>query len=159
MNYFPPDMERCARDLGAACGHGALAAALGIPVVVAVLEGFHGRGGWVNIPMMQAAIQRAGRTWRREAQIPAAGDGVAIVQWLGPWMEPRVPRRVRACYRHWIAFRDGLLWDANAHLWMTPEEWHGWIPQVYPRRVTGHRVDGAYVFNPQTTPHHHENSH
>lgn len=150
--FFPRDMDACARVFGAACGHGALAAALGVPVVIVMHECFEDTGGWVNIPMMQVAMRRAGRSWRRETAIPATGDGVAMVQWLGSWMEAKVPPHVRCCYRHWIAFRDGLLWDANAHLWMTPEQWHGWVPQVYPRRVTGHRVDAAYVFNPEPTP-------
>src|SRR4051812_43375692 len=34
--YSPSDMQQCARDFGAACGHGALAAACSVPVRLAM---------------------------------------------------------------------------------------------------------------------------
>lgn len=145
--YSPPDMDQAAEAFGAACGHGALAAALGTTVGITVDRYFDGQGGWVNIPMMKAAMARAGRSCRRQPAIPSRGDGVALVQWLGRWMEPQVPPAARCAHRHWIAFREGLVWDVNRPRWMSPEEWHRWVPALYGPKVTGHQISSAYLLN------------
>lgn len=146
--YSPPDMAICAEMQDAACGHGALAAALGIPVVIVMAELFAEQGGWVNIPMMKEAIGRAEKGCVRLAAIPSAGSpgaGVAIVQWLGRWMEPQVPRAARAAHRHWIAFREGFVWDANRPEWIPLAEWHRWVPILYGPKDTGHEIEAAYL--------------
>ena len=122
QSYFSPlDMHECAEIFGAACGHGALAAAFGVPVVVVMDACFENRGGWLNIPMMQRAIRSAGRSYLHQRDIPDTGTGVAMVQWLGPWMNPNLRPHVRCAYRHWIAFQDGQYWDSNLEFWCSSE--------------------------------------
>lgn len=129
---------------GAECGHGALAAALGIPVMD-VMQHFE-RGGWVNIPMMKVAILDAsGKKPFKRADIPVGVRGVALVQFIGRWMEPKVPKAARCAHRHWIAFKDGLVWDANTAHWTTPALWREWVPALYSEKTTGHQIDSAWL--------------
>lgn len=142
--FSPVDMDLANEHFGAVCGHGALAAALGVPVlqVVTMLK-----RGWVNIPTMKEAIATARKIARKHETIPAKGNGVAMVQWLGSWMEPGVPVAARCTQRHWIGLHGGMIWDANHQHWMTPAEWEAWVPAIYPRRATGHELYGAWIWD------------
>ena len=142
--YCPPDMDRMASSFGAACGHGALAACLGVPVALACAIGWpDGTRGWVNMPDMERALglcearfQIIGR------RLPA--DGLAILQWLGPWTQPNVPPRVACMHRHWIAVRGILIWDANLQGWMPRAKWEEFVPDLLPPRATGWEVARGY---------------
>lgn len=147
--YSPGDMELAAEQFGAACGHGALAAALGCPVRLAVP--LFERPGWINIPMMTAAIVAAGWTYRKVRTIPRSGTGVAMVQFLGPWMKDGVPPAARCKYRHWIAVADGVLhWDANWPEWAGARVWSLRAPELYPERCTGHEIAGILAVEERT---------
>lgn len=141
--FAPPDMVTAYADLGAMCGHGALAAALGIPVKQAFP--YFEQRGWVNIPMMKAAIEKAGKFWLRTFAQPGLGTAVVMVQWLGRWMEPGVPIGARCAHRHWIALREGNVWDSLRCRdgWLTRTEWERGIEATYPPRVTGHQIDAV----------------
>ncbi len=99
------------------------------------------RGGWVNIPIMKAAIAKSGRRFASLGELWApVGDGVTLIQWLGPWMNEGVPIAARSKYRHWVGCRDGFVWDVNLQMWDTRKGWNDWVPTIYPKRATGHKV-------------------
>ena len=148
--YLPKDMEECAKDWGAACGHGALAACLGTPVSVTLP--LLGKGGWINVPMMKDALIKASKRFgvRRDGSWPQRGKAVVMLQWLGSWMEPGVPLGARCAYRHWVAVRDMIItdkrviWDANSQQWQTLEQWEREIlPLVIHPKATGWEVSFA----------------
>lgn len=145
--FSPWDMEVASINFGAMCGHGALAAAIGTDVI-RVMEHFE-RGGWVNIPIMKAAIARAGyRTipltdWPKpDETVPA----VVMIQWTGPWMAEGVPVAARCQHRHWVAAVGDWIWDCNAEGWFTRACWERFIPPaLMPKRGTGFRVERAFL--------------
>lgn len=142
--FSPPDMMLANEVFKAACGHGALAAALGIRVMD-VMQYFDD-GGWVNIPIMKAAIFRA--TCAPPIKRPLFnpwGRGVLLVQWLGRWMEPQVPAAARCAHRHWVAFNGGYIWDSNTEKWMATEAWEKFLPELYCDKTTGHKIDSLWV--------------
>lgn len=153
--FSPLDMNLAYEHFGAACGHGALAAALGCPVlqVVPLLK-----RGWVNIPIMKDAIAASKKRPTKHAAIPEKGCGVAMVQFLGPWMEPGIPVAARCTQRHWIGLHDGLVWDANCQHWMSRREWEEWVTGIYPRRATGHELYGAWVWDTENSKIHESSS-
>lgn len=135
--FSPWDMEVAHHNFDAMCGHGALAASLGSEVCDVMK--FFAQGGWVNIPMMEQAIRAAGKVpakmsgWN-ESDRPA----VSIIQFGGPWMRPIVPVAARCAYRHWVAVRRGLAWDANEPRWQTRAEWERTvIPALLPETGDG----------------------
>ncbi len=140
--FSPEDMEMASLHFDAMCGHGALAAALGCRVLL-VMPLFD-RGGWVNIPMMQDAVQKAGHTCAKVHSIPVSGCAVIMVQFLGRWMEAGVPIAARCAHRHWVAIREGQFWDVNFQVWMSPEEWEKRAPSMYGPKTTGHEFAGIY---------------
>lgn len=146
--YIPADLADAAYHVEIACGHGALAAVLG----VGVFEAFSllgDREGAVNMPQMEGALKQSGCVWRKLAagqKVPAEGRGIVMVQWLGPWM--RAPVFVQCQYRHWIAVRGGVVWDINwPGAWMTKKEWLRCVhstPGLMPVRCTGWDVAGTW---------------
>lgn len=141
--YSPPDMILASDIFGAKCGHGALAAAIGVPVMD-VMQHFE-RGGWVNVPMMKTAILSAGRKFVKYHGIPFGGEGVALIQFLGKWMEPQVPKTARCAHRHWIGLKGGMVWDANIMHWTTPVLWEAWVPALYSDKTTGHQIESEWL--------------
>lgn len=146
---IPPDWREASHVSNLACGHGALAAALGIGAWEAF--GLLGsKEGWVNMPMMEAALQASRRRWRRlrpQERFGAAAGGVVMVQFLGSWMEAGNP--YAACrYRHWAATRNGLVWDVNwPDAWLTKPAWVcRMIAELLPtvKRATGWDVIGKW---------------
>lgn len=148
--FAPDDMERASDLFGAMCGHGALAAAIGENVMT-VEHVFERAGGWVNLPQMLKAIELLPRhevhsqdtIWDRgrdEMQL-------VLIQFTGSWMEPGVPPAARCKYRHWIAAKGELVWDANeSDFWFSYAEWRdGIVPGLLPKRATGWRVFRALI--------------
>lgn len=135
--FSPPDMDWTS---GAACGHGALAAALGITVKES--RRYLPKPGWVNVPMMKSAIEVAGYKWVRVEKPATSTTAVILLQFLGPWM--RSP--IAACqHRHWVATKQGMVWDANTKRWETQAEWSRIVPDLLPDNSTGFSVWGALV--------------
>lgn len=101
-------------------------------------------GGWVNIPMMKAAIAKAGYSavrvpdrWPPGGALPA----VVMIQWIGPWMNPGVPAAARCQHRHWVAYQAGWIWDVNTDKWQRFEDWLAEIvPQLLPKKATAWTV-------------------
>lgn len=140
----PKDMKAASRKLKAMCGHGALAAALGVSVTEAV--GLLGKGGWVNIPMMKTAIGKAGLKCESHSGLRPHEEtsSLLIVKWEGPWSDK--PPQVQARYRHWVASRMGLIWDSNwPSEWMTMDEWKKKLPALIPKKATHANVDSVLL--------------
>lgn len=149
--FIPPDWREAAGIADLACGHGALATALGIGAWQAMTL-LSDKEGWINQPQMEGALGRSGRRWRRlrpQERFGAAAGGVVMVQWLGAWMEAGNP--FAACaYRHWAAYRNvegqGWVWDVNEPgRWMRKGEWVRWMTAaLMPERAVGWDVIGKW---------------
>lgn len=151
MSHFTPTDFRKAHDLfGAMCGHGALASALGVPVMLAVP--LFDKTGWINIPMMKQAIASAERSIEgRSTDIPMEGPAVAMVQWLGPWMEAK-SLYAKCAYRHWIGIDHGEIWDVNYEHWMPPAIWTTRArAELYPPKATGHEFQ-VFLLSKEVQP-------
>lgn len=74
--------------------------------------------------------------WPRE-------NGLAILQWEGPW-----PPRANATFRHWVAWRESMIWDANLEEWKPFCEWEEFLPELMPKRATGWHVARGYEVTP-----------
>lgn len=146
----PLDMDIAAETFGAACGHGALAAATD-KRVVDVLRYFPGieKGKrWVNIPDMHEALTALGRRWWSVAEKWPA-NGVVIVQFTGPWTKPGVPPTAACKHTHWIAAREGYVWDANSPDWMPLAVWEALlVPELMPKRGDGWRIKRGFEIKP-----------
>jgi hypothetical protein len=141
----PEDMDAAHEVLGAACGHGAFAAALRTSVAVATFYFDRLKEGrsWVNMGDMEAALRKAdvvfevvGREW--------PFTGLALLQWTGPWTRPGVPARVACMHRHWVALRDRKIWDANIQEWLTHEDWNDFARELMPPKADGWTVARGY---------------
>ena len=144
--FSPWDMEVAAVNFDAACGHGALAAAVGCQVCYAMQ--YFGAGGWVNIPMMKSALAHANVCFDSVDGWDQTGAcAVTMIQFLGPWMNPGVPVAARCQHRHWVATREGMVWDCNTGKWQTREEWEKEVPPLLmPKRGTGFQATRSFVF-------------
>ena len=131
---IPPDIH----DIpGAACGHGALAAALDTTVARAMTA--LGKDGWINIPMMKQGIRALGHTFRQHT-IPDAESrqrSIVLINWKGPWSNnPR--EQVR--HRHWLAIRDMLIFDTITLKWLPQSEYDKALLDYLPENITGYTV-------------------
>lgn len=140
--YSPEDVDRAPDMDGVACGHGAMAAACGVPIGIAIE--YLKPNGWVNIPMMVAALEAGGvKNLQRPTSPPWVSfpdtdrRAVALVQWKGPWCDAGRPPQAAAKYRHWVALRRGLVWDINRPEWIESNTWAAEVvPLLLPRRAT-----------------------
>lgn len=144
--YCPQDMTLCADRYGAACGHGALAAVLAVPVAIVCHQLFADslpKQRWINMPTMEEALTKAGKTFRIVGrQWPKRG--LAMIQFTGPWTRPGVPVRVACQYRHWVAVEAGLVWDANLEDWISREDWGRWVVELLPAKSDGWTIARGY---------------
>lgn len=146
IDFYSPSVDLAA-DLGAACGHGALAAAIGIPISIVCSIGWHApHPAWVNIPSMEEAMEKLGVRFRRAA-LTYPNDGIFMVQFLGPWSKPGVPARVSCMHRHWAASRKGYIWDINLAKWVTHAEWEEFLPQLKHEKSHGWEINRSYEVN------------
>jgi hypothetical protein len=148
-----PDEEagRAYDDWGANCGPGALAAIMDMTLdaVRPHLIGFDQKR-YTNPTMMFDALRslkavfevtKPGRIW--------PDNGLARVQWDGPWTEPSVPARVAYRHTHWVATHwNGTnygIFDINATAngsgWCSMADWCGtiapWIMKELVPKSTG----------------------
>lgn len=133
----PQDAYRLAEAGRCACGHAALAAALGRNVSD-ILHAFPGPGLWVNDKRMIAALNTLKVGWKQHGQeIEDTGTtGMAVVwlQGIGSWMRPGVPIGARNQRTHWIATCGDAIYDLNADSWLPAEVWRGQVlPDIIAR--------------------------
>lgn len=117
------DAKRCA------CGHAALAAALGKNVLdVLPLFEQQGPGLWVNERRMKTAIEASGHFWNLEGLPWPVQPAVVWIQGLGSWMEKGVPVGARNARSHWIATARNeqgrqMVYDINHGDWLPLAFW------------------------------------
>lgn len=103
---------------GANCGPTALAVMTGLTLdEVRTHMGDFESKGYTNPTLMHAALSSIGIGWRK-AGPHWPTHGLVRIQWTGPWMEPKVPKRARYRYTHWVGtMLDGKagrgIWDVN----------------------------------------------
>jgi len=143
------EYTRHAGTLGAACGHCALAAWLDVPLVIACHTGFEMDGTrlvrpWVNMPDMEAAFRKC-EVSARSVGYTLPRNGLALIQWQGPWTRPGVPPRVACMHRHWIAVRGKSVWDINLEFWESLKAWEAFVcRELMPEKATGWTVARGY---------------
>lgn len=127
------DADRAYDEWGANCGPGALVAIMAMtldeiaPIMFAA--GFAERH-YTNPSMMNDALRRIGRPWRKIGALWPQ-YGLVRIQWEGPWTGPNVPMRARYRYTHWIgaAIVNGEIgiFDINCinngSGWVSLEDW------------------------------------
>lgn len=144
--YSPGDMG-IAAQAGARCGHGALAAALGVPVARACLLFNHGQP-WVGERQMRDALTASKRRFTYVGK-KFPKQGVALLQWIGPWSEPGKPKLWSYRHRHWIAVDGNDVWDANYGTWLPFAEWRAAAPELFPKNATGWNVVAGIEIHPE----------
>jgi hypothetical protein len=126
------DSERAFDSWGANCGPQALAAALNLSlgeVKRAVIESFK---GWMNPTQMANALGHFGVKFDVEKTLRTRElrNGIGYIQWDGRWVTNKF-KQERYHYTHWIAARDGWVFDLNAieFGWLCEADWRMDIDQ------------------------------
>jgi len=160
--YRPTDVAKSNEQLGATCGHAALAAILGREVwdVFAASESIFFGKSWVSAPMMeQALLEICPRNWRpgiaRGQMFPTRG--LVLMQFEGPWMAPGLPFGAQLAHTHWIAIdrraqHDVWVYDINqSRGWETHDHWDTVTLQSlmdHHKRATGWHIRRSYEVRP-----------
>jgi hypothetical protein len=134
------------------CGPGALAAALDLSLdaVHPHLRGFDEKH-YTNPSMMKAALKSLAVNFdwqvrKGHAYLPPL-QGLARVQWAGPWTKPGVPAAAAYRHTHWVASRNigQEIFDINCiqfnHGWVSFNEWQTkvvpWLLKQVEPKATG----------------------
>ena len=132
----PPDAALAHRLFGANCGPNALAALLSLDVIDVMCHFTHFQDGpHTNIPRMKEVLNRAGIGYEPGSDIPAAG--LVLIEILGPWNAHPASRRWTSQMTHWIASRDGYVFDVNAGEWTFWDDWKDQQAPVLIQRKRG----------------------
>lgn len=136
--YAPPDVDAAHDSWKANCGPAALAALLGVPVadVRRAFPSFPAKP-WCSPTQMLEAIRLLGRRGVSTPGEPGRrqlSDGLAYVQFTGPWTAPGASPRWAYRHTHWIAVDSApapmggkLVYDVNVDFWI----WElGWVDRV-----------------------------
>lgn len=127
----PTDRDYAHHAWGANCGPCALAALLGVQL--AVVRPHLGRfesNRYMSPTDMKAALSSLGIVPQRiSGRDPWPRCGLAFVQWSGSWDHDSVAEQYR--HTHWIATRDGWLFDVNAFGWIRRPQWEqDLVPEI-----------------------------
>lgn len=146
--YSPPDVDAAHDAFGANCGPCALAALLRRPVM-AVRDAFpwYPSKPWcspIQLVGALAALRTRGVSRRHDPGDHTFRDGLAYVQWTGPWTAPGASPRWAYRHTHWIAVACSgeLVYDANLGSWLHSDEWAEDIAPQLIRDVK--RADGGW---------------
>jgi hypothetical protein len=131
--YFTPeDLERAWDEWGCNCGPAALAVAIGrTPDAVRNYINHFQERHYTNPTMMVSALRelRIDHEWKRSAENPIEWprNGLARIQWSGPWTAPGVPIPARYRHSHWVTVatinNDRGIWDVNCPHWISFDQW------------------------------------
>lgn len=145
--YVPFDLEEAAEAWGANCGPGALAALTAHPLAE-IRPHLVNWPGYTNPTHMKRALGSLGWAYDDGLGVDRfQGDGLAFVQWVGPWDKPGNQRWAYR-YTHWIAFSQAgsgeiAVFDVNNGEeggWCWLDDWaREIVPLLLPKRATGYR--------------------
>lgn len=138
--FTAEELERAWVEWSCNCGPSALAVATRkhIDAIRGRIPKFDERY-YTNPTMMVGALRSFGVEfrWTRDAEraIEWPKNGLARIQWGGPWTAPGVPIPARYRHSHWVAVAtiDGMatlagspgrgIWDVNCPHWISFENW------------------------------------
>lgn len=129
--FVPWDIDVAGHNFGANCGPVSFATVSRCEVC-RVMRYFHGfeERRWTNLTQMRRAFAESGaqvetlkRTW------PA--QGVALIQWLGPWTERDFFGGWTLVHTHWVAVDGNLVFDHSVRCWLDRAEWVATIVPTY----------------------------
>lgn len=141
--FVPWDVEVARLNFGANCGPTSFAAVLGLEVCSALTHfpGFVDRR-WCNFSQMKQALRSCGVSFTVvRAALPKCG--LALVQWLGPWVTTDFGGRKSLKYTHWIAVEGNWVFDHTESRWMPINAWQEEVAAVFLQdipRATGWAV-------------------
>lgn len=137
--YTPPDLLAAYDAWGANCGPGALAAALGVPVMALrdVFPWFprtsHTTPTKLEEVLRALALQDRTGGWSRVSDGSTPDNGVSMVQFTGPWTDPARAsepwvRRVAPKFTHFVAVATA---EGVPHVYdVNHGEAGGWLPAL-----------------------------
>ena len=121
--FVPWDIEVARVNFGANCGPAAFAAITQREVCRAMRFFPHfPERCWTNLTQMLRAFATAGYTTNVHRCAPPP-QGVALVQFLGPWTEKDFFSRWSLLHTHWVSVAGNWVFDHNACCWQTLSEW------------------------------------
>lgn len=146
--FVPADVDEANASWTANCGPCALAALLGLPVA-SVRQAFswYPERPWCSPTQMLSALSAMGH--RAALQQHKTGDrafvdGLAYVQFTGPWTSARASARWAYRHTHWVAVAHGghLVYDANTDRWASAAWWSRCVVPVLLEDTP--RADGGW---------------
>jgi hypothetical protein len=127
--FSPPDVDAAHDAWTANCGPCSLAALLRRPVAE-LREAFcwYPARPWCSPTQMlgaMAALKVSGSSQQGATGSQLLTDGLAYIQWTGPWTAPTASARWAYRHTHWIAvgLNGDAVYDANMGAWIQAEKW------------------------------------
>lgn len=135
--FIPWDIEVARINFGANCGPASFAAVVGLEVCDALqyFPDFLDRR-WCNFTHMKAALRSRGAPFA----IVRSGmpqRGLALVQWLGPWIGSDFGGRKSLKYTHWIGVEGGRIFDHTEEEWMPLAVWKHKVARSFLQDIPG----------------------
>jgi len=118
----PEDLDVGARLYRANCGPASFAAVAGL-LVTDIIRFFpqFPESPHTNIPQMKSALSQCG-ICEDEMSEEWPKDGLCLIQITGPWTE-RAWSHSACGHRHWVAVRNGYVYELNENAWMERADW------------------------------------
>lgn len=125
----PTDLQLASRLHRANCGPAAYAATFERNVLE-VMECFpqFPRKPYTTCAQMISAFSKSGHVVRKVNGLWPV-DGVALLQFLGPWGNEKSPSSAALRYTHWVGVKRDLIYDLNWGAWLPLLSWEA---LVYP---------------------------
>ena len=134
---------------GANCGPHTVAAIrnLSLHEVRKYFEPFPGS---TNPTLMQKVLGALGIEFKLSTDLRTKElrDGIAYVQWEGSWLKPDAPSVARYRHTHWIAVRNGWVYDMalDSARWIKKEEWRPRFDAMVAQEYAGWHIWQHYAF-------------
>jgi hypothetical protein len=141
LPFTAEEAELANEEWRATCGHFSIAAACNVPLPQ-VKAAYSKLTGWTSPTMLKEALNNLRRGFA-ENKLPRGcphevvkfarfHNGAPVIfriQWEGRWLDEGVPPRVAYFHTHWVAMRDGYVFDPMLF-------WASWdAVQSWPDRV------------------------
>lgn len=135
--FVPWDIEIARINFGANCGPTSFAAVVGLEVCSALqyFPNFIDRR-WCNFTQMKQALRTRGVPFTIvRSGLP--NRGLALVQWLGPWVGLDFGGRKSLKYTHWIGVEGGRVFDHTEGEWMPLAVWKHQVARAFLQDIPG----------------------
>lgn len=135
--FVPWDVEVARINFGANCGPTSFAAVLGLEVCSGLrhFPGFVERR-WCNFTQMKQALRSCGVSFTTvRSKLPQSG--LALVQWVGPWVYGDFGGRRSSKYTHWIGVDQKQIFDHTEAKWMPIAIWEEQVAAAFLQEISG----------------------